>query len=305
LAVNDIMTPVRKSSGSVLMLVLLITAGFLLLAIAGLTINSFLFQRNRSQEKADSLCLALACKLNAGDRIAQLNHLQAESRELVYLSRQRLEECNQEDLTFIKPLSDELLNEALEGNALLETEKQKQIQLISLELQQEAVNQNREAHNQNPFKLAWLETDAPQIERIELGSVAGVHSNVRSNAAVPELLLSDESRHFLLQKSRLFRADADAKLPTPESQLTFKFASLSASIDGIYSPARNINPEVFISSGCIFDKGQANTPFFDRIPAAVQIVCSMRTVLGEKRDYHGILQFVSTAASNGAASGPD
>lgn len=282
------------------MLVVLILGVFIFLTLSALTMNSFLFQRTRSQDKTDALALALASKINIGDRVGQMNELQAHSRELIFLSRQRTKDCNEQELEFLAPLCDQLLNEARIGHELVERERRNQIQQICKELRDTAHAHNNLAEQSGLFKLGWLLTEEPVILRVDLGRIANVESNVKAGSAVSDLFSWDLQRKFFTSASKLYRAEIDARLPEPDADLGFKISTLPANINNTCSPSRNVNPGVFLSRGTIFDSGENTQCNFEFIPTAVQIHCAMKTTIGSQKEYQGEILLVSSAAGNGA-----
>lgn len=292
----------RKSSGSVLLLVLPLTGALFLLAFFGLSTNGLLFNRSSEQDKADALSLKLACELNKDDRIGQFNQLQSRCRELVFCSRQNLRLCREKELTFIEPLCDELMIESRDGYRLLEKERQNLIRSICLDLQNAAYRYNREAEGEGGFKFALMQTDRPTIQRIELGVLRGVQSNVMLNDKVPDLAAFDLSHANVLPHSHLFKADQYARLPDQDADLGFKFSSLPANINDSLAQARNFNLELFHSSACILDHSDNRSDLPEELPGAVKVDCSMRAALGEKRELEGRLTASSCALSHGAVA---
>ena len=286
-----------------LVFVLAVLGSLFLLTLLGLTLNSFLFQRTRSQDKADALALELASKINAGDRVGQMNELEARSRELVFVSRQRVQDCQNQNLEFLSPLCEQLLLEAREGHAKLERERLNQISQICKELRESALAYNDAAQQKRFFKIAWLSTEEPVVSRVDLGSIANVPSNARSAEAVPDLAAFDTQRQFCLGPSRLYRANIDAQLPVPDSDLAFKISGLAPNINGTCSPVRNVNTDVFQFSGTIIDQGESKPCHLDHIPTAVQVFCEMKTAVGLKKDLQANVEILSPSAPNGAMAG--
>jgi hypothetical protein len=241
----------RNSRGNILILVVLATGIIVAAGVIGFIFNGFLFDHTRSQYKVDALALSLACSINSGDRVGEINELEECSRELIYVSRERFENCAQQDLGFLEPLCYELLDEARSGQELVERERKNQIALICKQIQKAANDYNKDSTNRrSTFNLGWLQTSEPRIEQIFVGRIAKIQSSVKSLDVIAELDASDYAQDYIDATTKLFKADVDARLPE-DSDLSFDICSLPAYVEGTCAPARNTNPEAFIPSSTL------------------------------------------------------
>ena len=290
----------RKSSGSMLILVslsiLLITAVFLL----AFSFNSLLFKRTSSQYKIDAMALSLASLINAGDRVGQVNELEASSRELVYVSRRRVDDCLAQDVSFMAPLCMQLLDEARAGQVQVERERRNLVAVTARELQEQSLRHNAASTSNGPFSLAWMQASEPTIVRVDIGRLTNIESNVTSLDVLSELSEFDCAQGYVQPATKLFKADTNARLPAPDGDLDFKLSGLPACVDGTCSPARNVNSQVFKASGTVFENGGARSFAVEQIPNAVQVFGSMDTALGGTQKYQASVTLVSTATTNGA-----
>lgn len=279
--------------------------GLISVFLSFFSFNGFLMQRERSQGDVDAMTLSLATTINDKDRVGQINEMEACSRELVYTSRRRVHECSRQDMEDLTPLCDQLLTEAREGHRLVENERLNQIKLICLELQDRAQRHNQDAEGKGGFSLAWLRTKNPVVKKIEIGSIARVESNVKRNQGLPDLHEYDLQHGFLNEKSKLIRSNVNAKLPDVDGDLDFHIAGLPASVNGTSSPARSVNPEVFVPAAVIFENGKLLQGTVKQIPSAIQITTGMETSVGENNSHSGSVHIISTGAASGARAGDE
>jgi hypothetical protein len=289
----------RKSSGNMLTLVILVMGVIIAIAVIGFVFNSFLFQRARAQYDVDALAVALANKINIRDRVGQMNELQERSRELVHTSRQRTDNCSDE-MEFLFPVCDQLLQESREGQALVEAERQNQINLITKELREGALAFNSGKETNNPFSLRWLQTSQPKVRRMMLGRIDNVQSNVKNPGVLIELASFDREHGYIDERTNLFKSNTDAKLPTPDSDLHYKFSPLPAYINNTCAPGRNANPEVFKPYGCVIANGKQIPSEIEYIPNAIQLTCSMDVAFGSEGANKTEVELYSTGTTNGA-----
>lgn len=293
----------RKQAGNMLTVVSLTTGMTVAVTVAGLTFNSFLFQCGRVQSKADAIALQLAGKINAGDRVGQINELEQCSRELVYISRQELKRCEHDDFSFLTPVCQQLMYEAEAGHRLVESERKNQIQRIEMDLRQAADKYNTASSGCMGLNLPWLQTCEPEIVRIDVGYIDNVESNVKSLDAIKELAEIDRQRGYVDRTTRLYKANIDAGLP--EETDSFKISGLPAYVEKTCAPARNTNPDVFVSTGTVFPTKMSGNGKIEQIPNAIQIVLDMNARFGLNDMHQAEVGLVSTAATNGAIAGSD
>lgn len=294
------MRTIRKSSGSMIVLIVFLLGIFVVFALSAFTVNNFLFLRTRAQDKADHLALLLASKINTGDRVGQMNELQVRSRELIFCSRERIADCHGEELDMLSPIAEQLLNEAREGHTLLERERKNLVSQICKELKESALAHNSSLSELGIFKMGGLLAEAARIERVELGSMKNIPSSARSHTVFDGLNQFDLQQSFSHKTNGLYRANIDAKIPVPDGDLSFKISALAPNVKGTCSPAHCINADVFMRTGILIDHEEGQPCHPDFAPCAVQVHCKMPAALGLKGDYRADLTFVSSAATSGA-----
>jgi hypothetical protein len=256
-------------------------------------------QQERQQTVADNIALSLAKTINEGDRIGQMNNLVTLNRELVYNSRQISAATMSSDLYFCSPLAQQLLNEARSSADDVDKERQQQIEVAKAALHYQIDNYNVNTKNQPQLHLPWWQSYDPQILQVNLGSIAGVTSNVVHNDVFQPLTDYDLiDRKYVQKSSHLYFGNICAKLPEPDSDLNFKLTSLPAPVETTVAPARLANGQVFSSAGTVFANGKfVPETKFDQIPSAVQVLATMKVASNNNK---GELLVSSVAACNGA-----
>lgn len=276
--------------------------------MAGLTINGLWLNYWHAQLDADAMALSLASKINIGDRVGQINELEECSRELIYVSGEKVKQCEEPDFQFFAPLCERLNNEAISGHYLVERERQNQIHLISQEISNSIRTYNNSRSWTPTVNLPWIEIDKPKIAKVDIGSIEGSQSNIKSLDAIDELASYDRGMGYLDNQSKFFKGNIKATLPSFGQDLTFHIAALPASVKNTCAPARNTNPFVFkrsatLFSGDNFSDSQSSTN--NHIPNAVQVSYRLHTSLRVRDKCDGDLHLISTGTTNGALADAD
>lgn len=283
----------RDQRGGILTIVVLV-AGLVMVIIAMcFSFNGFLTRCTDGQSKIDALALDMARSINVGDRVGQINELSEGARELVYVSDQAASGCADETgLSEFAGLYEELAREAHEGQQLVESERQNQIRLISSEIFAKAHAHNSSVSAAAPFQMFWLQAREPRIDRIDIGTIKNMETNIEALRGVDELVEQDDKQGFVDRRSELYLGRSRLKL-----------AALPASVDGICAPMRNTNPQTFVSFNTLLKDGHPVTTYMDNLPCAVQIWCSLEASLGRNGEHKGNIAQVATAVTNGSVCG--
>jgi hypothetical protein len=295
----------RNTRGNMLTFVTLTMGMIIAVAIGGLTLKTFLLQRSHGQCEADAMAVRLAAEINDGDRVAQINELEESSRELIYVSSKQLKQCMEEDYSFLTPLCQQLLAEDRAGHALLEHERQNLLRLIPSNIQKTAREYNTAASQNLAFAIPWLRINCPKIQRIDVGYIENVESNVKNLDALEELADFDRRQGYIDRPSNLYMANINACLPEDGSNLSFNISSLPAYVEKTCAPARNVNPDVFVRTDTIFTDGQPALPSIKQIPNAIQIFYSMNTAVVLQDKLESDVSLISTGVTNGGMAGSD
>jgi hypothetical protein len=273
----------RKSNGSMTFLIVLTIGLLLIVALCGVGFNQLLLKRSQGQYLADANTLSLATNLNKNDRIGELNEIEEASRELVFLSRQDCDKSSTDETKSMARMCDQLLDEARTGQALVESERKNQVAQINAEVLDAVALYNRKRNQQNNFAFLGLKTYDPEILRVDLGAIKGVNSNVKGLDAIPDLWALDSFKSYVDPKTKLYKSNIPVKLPYPDTDLEFKFASLPACVGKTIAPARNTNSNVFVPYGTIYDNGKIKTTAITQVPSAIQVQYDMNVNLPWER----------------------
>ncbi|HEY9683653.1 MAG TPA: pilus assembly protein TadG-related protein [Oculatellaceae cyanobacterium] len=295
-----VMIPRRNSQGNMTYLMVLTIGVLVLIVLGGFVFNTMLSRRSQAEYAADSLALALATQINSGNRVGQMNKLQEASRELVLVSRQNVDKCIDRN-GCLSGLCSQLLEESVSGHELLEKERKNEIAIISDEVSSSIKEYNRKAREPRKFFFLGFEMQNPEILRVDLGRIAGVSSNVRALDAIPELADLDIRKSYVDTKSKLYKADINAKLSPPDEDLDFNFCSLPAFVGTTAAPPRNTNADMFVSYGTIFDVEKPQIATIKQIPSAVQIYCRMNMTAPWERQSTNALELRATGSASGAS----
>lgn len=292
----------RRETGSMLTMTALVLGVLLLVCLIGFGFYLLLAQQKKGQNQADRLTLSLAESLNKDDKIGQMNNVVARCRELVYVSRQNADAAANERNAVLTPLANQLLDESRSSAQFVEAERKNEIAYLTKKARQAVEDYNMHTHTDSTFNLPWFKTYDPEVQDVYFGYIDKVQCNVTNTEVIPDLRLFDEQKKYFEKGSQLYRGNIDAKLPSPDSDLTFKLSSLPANVDRSVSPPRLTNPEVFVKLAPIFENSKfTNQTVPDQIPSAVEVVERMNVSMksGDQK-----VRLGSTATTNGAQPVP-
>ncbi len=274
----------------------------LLFCIVGFAFYMLLTEQQRGQGVTDRVALSIAKAINEGDRIGELGNLIALNRELVYTSRNVANyTCNNRDMVFATPLASLLLDEARSSTTDLDKARLLQIQMIKATIKYQVNNYNVNTKVAAHFLLPWWSSYEPQIYQVTCGTILNTSSNVLHNNFFPDLNDEDTRNRYIQPKSNLYNGTIDARLPAPDSDLSFKLTSLSAPVDQTIAPARLVNPEMFKPMANVYENGKyVDTPM-PQIPTAIQVFAKMKVASNSNKQD---MIVGSVAACNGAVPLP-
>jgi hypothetical protein len=261
----------RNKHGSMLVLTLLLGGLLIFICIVAFCFFLLLSENKKGRAKAEETAVGFAKILNEDDRVGQLNHVVARSRELVYLSRQCEQQAAMAKLENWEPLAHFLLDESRSGAVLVEGERKNQIEVSKKALHYAADHYNVHTVDVPVFKLPFWHTWDAEVSEIQLGSAADVESNVLNTETYPDLRAYDEHEKYFQKGSDLYRGNINARLPAPDNDLDFKLASLPASVQGTTSPARLIKVTSFKPAGTMFQNSKFAECKYDQIPTALSL----------------------------------
>jgi hypothetical protein len=292
----------RNEHGNILSMTFLVAGVLLFICVLAFCGYMILSEHIKGQGDTDKTVLDIAKVLNDRDRIGKVNNIVARNRELVFLSRQSVIQASNKNQEHWAPLANYLLDEARASQTLVEHERKSQIELSRKSVRDFVEQFNLRTTDKPSLKLPGWQSAHGDIVSATLGSVRNVQSNVKNTTVFPDLRDFDEHEKYFQKGSDLYLGGIDAKLPVPDNDLNFKFASLAAPVEKTVAPARMINPDVFVPFGDVYlDHKAVNRPI-TQLPDAIKIVrkSDMTIATGDKQS----TQETSVAVSNGAAPIP-
>jgi hypothetical protein len=261
----------RQKQGSMLVLTMLLGCLLVFVFIVAFSFFLLLSENKKGRAQAELSAISLAKILNETDRVGQLNHVIARSRELVYLSRSCEAQASNAKLDNWEPLAHFLVDEARSGAILVEGERKNQIAVTKKALRYAADNQNLHTVDKPVFSLPFFHTWDAEISEIQLGCADNVECNVPNSETYPDLRAYDEQSKYFQKGSQLYMGNINAKLPSPDNDLDFKLCSLPASVGSTTAPARLITVSTFKPAATIFANVKFVDAKMDQIPSALSV----------------------------------
>lgn len=289
----------KRSIGAILLL--LVAVGFMVLAAAMIVICFFMVlnQQRRDTSQTDAHALGFASQINGQDWVGEINNMTGFARELVFTSRQELQQVNKECPQFNR-LATQLLDEARLSAIQIEADKKTLLNDIDASIKVAIRKAESEQKTQRGLSLAWFSTEPSQLETVEIGFMDGVASNVRGPFAIPTLKEFDLNSKFLDEKSGFYNGNINAILPEPDNDLDFRICSLPACVKETVSPVRLASNDEFRK--LLFIQPGKTTDFSkcEYLPSAVQVqsTMSVSTSAGGKATA-GRVKISSTVAAAG------
>lgn len=291
----------RLQSGNMTLMIALAAIGIVAIFAIGLTVSILLLSQKRSQNQTEELALKLSTQLNKDNWTGNMNNLVGFSRELVYSSRQDLDNITSKHPR-LKPLAIQLLEESRQA-ALLVNEERKNLILAELkELKKSIEKQTSSTASANSsISLPLVNTEKPAVVIVDAGYLEGVPSNVYLSEGIPELNEFDIQAKYAKASSKVFDAGINARLPAPDDDLEFPLASLPAPAKGTIAPARLAANNVFRKIITVMPNTEANLAKCNQLPSAVQIESAVVVSSPAAKDAaKGAIKLKVTSAAPGA-----
>ncbi len=286
-----------RENGNMLMMVSWCTAALLLAIGLALSVQYYFSSDKNLQFTADQFAMTTALNLNYGDHIGQINNLVANSRELVFNSRQAYNNTV-DNCPYLSGLANRFLVESRQGADSVEQARQG---LIALTLTNIRTSLNAQARNVKGIAvLPWAKATVPEIVNARLGSFKEVESNVLARTGNDSLLKLDTKYGYIDSATNLYYGNSNLQLPE-DADKNFYLASLSAPVNGTVAPAKLTSPETFLRSVDIIKNGKTEAgDLCPQIPSAIQIDMQSRITNLVILNVTNRITVNSTAATNGA-----
>jgi hypothetical protein len=306
------LTPGRKQTGSVLLLIIACVAVIVAVLLAYCAFSGIFFNRGVIQNKTESLALETALKLNEQDNAGRVNLLTAHSRELVYDSRQLRNKVTAQ-MPELTSLADSLLSESREGSKVMEKERELLGGHIVTELSNVSKKFSKNEHTgAGGIPFIGGNISNPGVLNLEVGDIEGMPSNVEVSVANQSLAQYDAQMGYVKSLNDLYPAHINLKLPNEDADLNFELSALPSrqnttgtrlvldpnSVLATTAPPASLHsPRAFRRSTYLLKDGKALNVSGIKVPSAVR--CAVAAQVQTDKGAGGKLMVDTTAATNG------
>ncbi|MBU6451381.1 MAG: hypothetical protein KGS72_06365 [Cyanobacteria bacterium REEB67] len=217
----------RPERGNMLLLCSALVALLVTAIGAAFGLYNLVSDQKKLEVRSENLALEAAQILNYHNSAGRLNNLQRGARESVFTAREMAEKCQEERLSELAPLAEQILAEARESAQLVQANRKKFVRF-------------------QDDKLQALLTANPQIDSLEIGSLGSSKrcgrelSSVKVSNENSALNAYDEQQGYI-QKGKvldLYKSTINLKLPAPDNDLDFILSTLPAAVKGTPAPLR-------------------------------------------------------------------
>ncbi len=296
----------RKSSrqdGNMTVMVALVVGLIIIFLLIGIALMFVFSSSSRGKNAADELALGAAKVLNVDDRQGRINILVERSRELVFSSRKTYSDVSHR-IRHLEPLARQLVDEARGGAHVVEEERLAIAMAAENDLATVLKEDAKQLAQKNSMNLSWFKTANPKIVSCEVGTLKNSDSNVRIPEGYEELKVLDLGGDYVNRTSKLYKGNVDAKLPSPDDDLHFRFSALPAPAKGTISGARLLSEEKFEEQSKI-DVQSQRVSFEGNIPCALRLKLSTQLTASGRGELSGNVANSSVALTNGGTPAPD
>lgn len=259
-----------RNAGNMLMMTAVVGGIVLTVITVGVLICILFLSQKRAQGQVDEVALSMATLLNRGNYSGQMNELVEHSRELVFISRNAYQEAGI-SYSHLEPLARQLLEESRNGARTVESGRQSLVREILKQLRDSARSNKARLATSNTFMIPWLSTYPLNINKLDIGFIERVQSNVQAPAALPDLKKYDIDRRYVEASSSIYMGNINATLPGADSDLVFKLSSLAAPVDNTVAPSRLTSERAFKRLATVIDGDKATQGGCDQLPSAVRL----------------------------------
>jgi hypothetical protein len=286
-----------RKRGNMLAMVALTALIIVAILGIGIVVSMLMMSQKRTQSKIETLSLSMAVSINKDDWVGEMNNLTGYSRELVYSSRKAFEETVAHHPR-MRPLALQLMDEARQSAALVETERGLLKVLILKDLQKTTNAADEDQSKKGGISLPGVSGEPTRITRVDAGYIDGVVSNVAVPTGMPDLREYDLANKYASEKSNTYLANIDARLPSPDDDIAFEFCSLPAPAKNTLAPERLTANSVFKKLMTVGPEAGNDFTKCKQLPSAVQV--TSLTKLNSGNQLSGPMAVTITAASPGA-----
>lgn len=261
----------RGSSGGVLPLIMLVATIIAALTLVAIGTSMLMLSNSKLNSTTENIGLQAGVQLNKNDRIGEMNTMVERSREAVFTARKAYEDISRQ-APHVEPLARMLLDDARYGATKVEEERQLLSGVLGKELEVSIAARVKETKERGPINLMLFTLKPTEDTIIEVGSLRDMPSNATAPSALEHLKDFDRDAGYLYQKTSYYRSEINVRLPEPDNDLNFVFASLHPRIKDTIAPARLITPDDFEGKTVLVAPGRLIRPRLHNLPTAIRLV---------------------------------
>jgi hypothetical protein len=257
--------PMRRPTkqGSTLILSCLVAFVLALGIIFLIDMSSVYISYQTLCDSTDRAALSAAAALNEGDRAGRINHLIAQSRDLIMRNRQAVALTGAPPFDRLRPLCAQLLEQARSGAILLEQERTALVSARLAEIKERLKNK----HSPSAEKGGQ---PGPEVLEIDIGTVQGLTSGVPSALVEGTLKDFDLKEHYIDKRTGLYLGEINAKMPDEDGDLKFKLCTLPS----LAKESALQKGVEFKQYAVLVKDGQSRVDICDQMPASVVVKSS-------------------------------
>lgn len=294
---------IRRTGANVLALIALIGTGIIAVLLIGVVLMMIFLSSSGGKNTADELAIGVAKTLNSEDKQGRTNILVERSRELVFSSRKNYNEISR-NYRYLEPLARQNMEESRLGARLVNEESRAVANALQSDCSTQLREYEKRLSERSTRNLSWFRTATPKIIDCSLGTLKDADSNALAPQGFEELKAFDLSSEFVNRESHLYKSEVDAKLPSPDDDLHFRFSALPAPVKGTIPGARLMSDEKYQEQSKI-DVQSKNISFDGKIPCAVRLKLSTQLTASGRGELSGNVASSSVALTNGGSPAPD
>jgi len=272
------------------------------LTLVALAACALLLVEQKLRSTSENFALQSGVQLNQGDRIGEMNLMVERSRELVFTGRQTYNEISK-SAPHVEPLARLLLDDARSGAVKVDDERQFLSGTLGKELEIALSTQLKKAKDRGPINLMFFRLNQTDDLVVEVGSVRDIPSNATAPVGLPQLKEHDLDESYLFDKTNYYRPDTNVRLPAPDDDLKFLFASLAPRVKDTIADARLITPDDFDGQVILIAPGKTVRPKLKNLPSALRLVT--KTGVDAPMQLHEDMQITTISTSAGSDKLPE
>lgn len=287
----------RARQGGVLPLLMLVATIIAALTLVAIGTSMLMLSNSKLNSTTENIGLQAGVQLNKNDRIGEMNTMVERSRESVFTARKAYDDISKQ-APHVEPLARMLLDDARYGATKVEEERQLLSGMLGKELEVSIAARVKETKDRGPNNLMLFTLEPTEDIIIEVGSLRDMPSNATAPLALGALKEFDAQAGYLYQKTSYYRPEINVRLPAPDNDLNFVFASLHPRIKDTIAPARLITPDDFEGKTVIVAPGRLIRPRLHNLPTAVRLVTKTSVIAPlNLREEMAVTSIVSAAGS--------